>query len=72
MSEFGEIVNIPKEMSTLRKQSELNSQDDTNESEILITSNGDTRHQSEANRKENEHATLETIQEPEYEYEQET
>ena len=64
LSEYGEIVKMPKEISTLRKQSELSSQEDANENEASsLASNG-----ARNNEPQQEIVTIETLQE---EYEQE-
>jgi len=75
LSEYGEIVNMPKEISTLRKQSELNVEDDSNENETSTqNSNGNrnrSHNESQNGSARHENATIETIEEQEEEYERE-
>ena len=65
LSEYGELVNMPKEISNLRKQSELDSQEETHETESQSSSSNSTN----KNEKHHEQANLEILLEENYEHE---
>ncbi len=67
---------MPKEISTLRKQAELNAQEESNENEMSsMTLNGDKnrlRSEPQNSLTRHENANIEIIEEQEEEYEKET